>query len=207
MPALRLECIQCEVVTGPSPEGLLQLLDDRCRELAQTLALESVSQLPAVRATRVAYKAAGKDPARYRPSAEALLRRVVKGEELYRISNGVDLLNYVSVSTGFSIGGYDAEKIRGKIRMGIGREEEIYYGIGRGLLNIGGLPVLRDEEGVFGSFTSDSVRTSLDDKTRRFLMVIPDFGGSGEGERAVEIAAELLERYADATNLEIKTIR
>jgi DNA/RNA-binding domain of Phe-tRNA-synthetase-like protein len=100
-------------------------------EIASTLQIEDISQIPAISASRKAYKACGKDPARYRLSAEALLRRVVNRNEIYQINNVVDLLNLVSISTGFSIGGYDADKIDGDIIYGIGKPNEPYIGIGR----------------------------------------------------------------------------
>jgi DNA/RNA-binding domain of Phe-tRNA-synthetase-like protein len=139
-------------------------------------------------------------------SAEALLRRVVQGKGLYRVNNVVDLLNLVSVSTGFSIGGYDAEKIAGEVVFGIGRENEPYEGIGRGELNIESLPAFRDNLGAFGTPTSDSVRTSVTWNTKRFLMIIIDFGALPELEDATELAVNLLKKYAGATNMEIKKL-
>jgi DNA/RNA-binding domain of Phe-tRNA-synthetase-like protein len=169
--------------------------------------VEDISSLPAIRASRNAYKATGKDPARYRLSAEALLRRVVKGEELYRISNVVDLLNLVSITTGFSIGGYDASKIDGEMQFGIGEAEEPYSGIGRGTLNIEGLPVFRDQSGAFGSPTSDSERTCVDNGTKRFLMVIIAFGATLAPDEAGEMAVYLLKEFANASSIEINQIR
>lgn len=89
------------------------------QQLAQSLSIESISKIPTISVSRKAYKACGKDPARYRPSAEALLRRVVSGKGLYQINNVVDQLNLVSISTGFSIGGYDVEQISGDITWGL----------------------------------------------------------------------------------------
>jgi DNA/RNA-binding domain of Phe-tRNA-synthetase-like protein len=140
-------------------------------------------------------------------SAEALLRRTVQGKELYRVNNVVDLLNLVSVSTGFSIGGYDAGKIDGAVVFGIGHADEPYEGIGRGKLNIESLPVFRDNLGAFGSPTSDSVRTSVTLETKRFLMIIIDFGALPELEQATEMAVKLLKNYAKADNFEIKKLK
>jgi DNA/RNA-binding domain of Phe-tRNA-synthetase-like protein len=117
------------------------------------------------------------------------------------------LLNLVSISTGFSIGGYDAGKIVGEVVFGIGRENEPYEGIGRGELNIESQPVFRDEIGAYGSPTSDSVRTCVSLKTKRFLMIIIDFGTSAELDKAIDLAVHLLKKYAGATNLEIKKLK
>lgn len=178
----------------------------RISEIASTLRIEEISQIPAISASRKAYKACGKDPARYRLSAEALLRRVVNRNEIYQINNVVDLLNLVSISTGFSIGGYDAEKINGDVVYGIGEQNEPYIGIGRGELNIENMPVFRDEKGAFGTPTSDSERTAVSLETKRFLMIIIDYASSPQLSEATKLAKKLLEKYAQATNFEIKNI-
>ena len=186
-------------------EALWNEINKKIITIAAELKVEQISQMPAVAASRKAYKACGKDPARYRLSAEALLRRVIKRKELYQVNNVVDLLNLVSIASGFSIGGYDADKIKGKITFGIGEKDEPYEGIGRGELNIEFLPVFRDEKGAFGSPTSDSIRTAVSEKTKRFLMVIIDFG-DGKLQQATEHAVLLLKKYASAKNFEIKTV-
>lgn len=203
---LKLYCIESDVTVRTADDGLWVQIQETCGRLNASLRLEDISALPAIRASRQAYKTTGKDPARYRLSAEALLRRAVKDKDLYRISNVVDLLNLVSVTSGFSIGGYDADRISGDIVFGIGDKDEPYYGIGRGPLNIEGLPVFRDALGAFGSPTSDSERTSVTENTSRFLMVIIDFGAGELLGKAGTQAEELLIKYADATNMEIKIV-
>ena len=206
VPETRLWCIESDVVVDESPAALLGLMDAKCGGIAGRLRIEEISQLMPVKLSRNAYRLSGKDPARYRLSAEALLRRVVKGEQLYRISNVVDLLNLVSLTTGFSIGGYDSSKIRGGMTFGIGRDGEFYEGIGRGVLNIDGLPVFRDETGAFGSPTSDSERTCVDGNTRTFMMVIVDFGAPELAREALAMSVNLLETYAGAILPETKCI-
>lgn len=203
---LQLYCIETDVTLKPSSDELWAQVQQQCNHLNKNLKIEEINSLPAIKASRQAYKATGKDPARYRLSAEALIRRAVKEKELYRISNVVDLLNLVSVSTGFSIGGYDADAIKGDIEFGIGKADELYTGIGRGLLNIEGLPVFRDEAGAFGTPTSDSERTSVTSATKRFLMVIIGFGANHLLPESGDMAVGLLTRFADAKNLEIKII-
>ena len=90
----------------------------------------------------------GKDPSRYRPSAEALIRRVLQGKPLYQKNTFVDLINLASIAYGYSIGGFDADKFVGDtLTLGVGKAGEPYEGIGRCVLNIEGLPVYRDELG------------------------------------------------------------
>jgi len=207
IPGIQLFCIECDVQMKDSPSSLWNLIREESARLSSCLKLEDISSIPAIKASRAAYKACGKDPARYRLSAEALLRRTIKGEELYRLGNVVDLLNLVSLSSGFSIGGYDAEKIRGEVWMGVGEAAEPYTGIGRGELNIEGLPVFRDEAGAFGSPTSDSERTCVDNNTGRFLMVIIDFGAPHLLQKAGDRAVKLLQEFAEAKNMEINIVK
>ncbi len=205
-PGLKLGLLQCSVQTGPSSTALLSKIDESIQTIQNRLEVSDISQSPVISASRKGYKACGKDPARYRLSAEALLRRVVQGKGLYQINNVVDTLNLISISTGYSIGGYNTTKIQGAIRLGIGEENEPYEGIGRGALNIAHLPVLRDEVGAFGTPTSDSMRTSVDDGTENFLMVFYDFDGQGDLEGALEMSKGLLEEFAGAGGVELAYI-
>jgi len=206
VPGLQLSCISCDVVYEGTNTLLWTEIVAEIAKIAASVAIEQISIMPAIAASRSAYKACGKDPARYRLSAEALLRRVVNRHELYQVCNVVDALNLVSISSGFSIGGYDNEKIIGEVVFGIGKSGEPYTGIGRGDLNIEGMPVFRDATGAFGTPTSDSVRTSVTADTTSFLMVIIDFGGTDFLDQATVKARSLLEKYAHADRFEIEII-
>lgn len=207
VPDVTLSCIECDVTTTAKNEELWDQVEDKIKELHSQLKIENISHIQSIASSRKAYKACGKDPARYRLSAEALLRRVVNRGKLYQVNNVVDCLNLVSISTGFSIGGYDAQKIQGNVVFGIGESNEPYVGIGRGELNIEYMPVFRDEQGAFGTPTSDSVRTSVTEETTRFLMIIIDYAGSNELEESTVYAQELLKVYAGANNFKIKRIK
>lgn len=200
-PKLRLGCIEASVRVETSSPGLLSEIEQKLTSLQQSLTIEEISKLPAIEASRKGYRACGKDPARYRLSAEALLRRIVSGKGLYQINNVVDQLNLVSVVSGFSIGGYDADKIEGEVLFGIGKANEPYQGIGRGELNIENLPVFRDEKGAFGTPTSDSQRTEVTDSTHRFLMILIDFDSSSDLEKAKLMAMGLLKEYCGGENI------
>ncbi len=159
---------------------------------------ESVKEMPPIQATRSVYRRCGKDPSRYRPSAEALLRRMVRGLDLYQINTVVDLTNLASVAYGYSIGGFDAGKIAGDtLVLGIGREGEAYEGIGRGPLNIAGLPVYRDGQGGIGTPTSDHERTKLTLSTTRLLALVNGYDGNREQVLAcADYIRELLRKHA-----------
>lgn len=185
-------------------EGLWQEIDAFTRELQATETMDSIKQQTAIVATRDAYRACGKDPSRYRPSAEALRRRLLRGLDLYQIDTLVDLINLVSLRTGYSIGGFDADKIQGTdLCLGIGKAGEEFEGIGRGPLNIEGLPVYRDSIGGIGTPTSDHERTKMGIETTHILALINGYSGEKGLQEAAEMTLDLLKKYADATEGEI----
>lgn len=206
IPGFRAVAIYCSVKNSLQNNLLWKEIEETSGWLRGNFPLEDINKRTAICSTRTAYKKLGKDPNRYRPSAEALCRRVVKNMELYRINTLVDLINLVSIRTGYSIGGFDAGKIDGDLELGIGRSEEIFHGIGRGLLNIEGLPVYRDRTGGIGTPTSDEERTKLDVESRRTLIIINGFTASEGLEEAKEFMVSRLCRYAEAADVEVWTV-
>ena len=168
--------------------------------------VDSIKEMPSIQATRQAYKRCGKDPSRYRPSGEALVRRTLQGKDLYRVSSSVDLINLASIAYGYSIGGFDADKIQGAtLTLGIGREGEPYEGIGRGPLNIAGLPVWRDELGGIGTPTSDNERTKMDLQTVRLLAIVNGYDGNRQQvEACARYILQLTRRFAGGDEGEIQ---
>lgn len=205
-PRLRLGIISCDVVNTPSDEALWEEIAAEEESLRLSMRMEEIARRIPIYETRQAYKKLGKDPNRYRPSAEALCRRILKGYPLYKIDTLVDLINLVSIRTGYSIGGFDAGKIKGDLILGVGKADELFTGIGRGPLNIEGLPVYRDEQGGIGTPTSDEERTKIDLSTTKLLMIINGYSGEQGLMEAVVYAKDLLEKYATARNIQIETI-
>lgn len=165
---------------------------------------DSIKDMPSIQATRQAYKKCGKDPSRYRPSSEALCRRILRGIPLYQIDTLVDLINLASINSGHSIGGFDMEKIQGdKLVLGIGKAGEPYEGIGRGELNIEGMPVYRDAVGGIGTPTSDNERTKISEGTTHLLAIMNAYSGMDGLEEAVGYMVDLLKEFAEATDIEI----
>lgn len=196
-PAFRGVAVYAKVINTPFCEELWKEIDAFTEELTATTRPDDIKSQPAIAATREAYKRCGKDPSRYRPSAEALRRRLMRGLTLYRIDTLVDLINLVSLRTGYSIGGFDADKIQGiDLELGIGRAEEPFEGIGRGVLNIEGLPVYRDAVGGIGTPTSDNERTKMDLGTRHILAVVNGYGGQEGLQEAACMIQDLLRKYA-----------
>src|SRR5574344_1932304 len=184
-------------------DALWQEIGNFTKELPATSKIEDIKLQPAIAATREGYKRCGKDPARYRVSSEALRRRLLRGLDLYQIDTLVDLVNFVSLRTGYSIGGFDADKIDGNhIELGVGRNEEPYEGIGRGMLNIENLPVYRDSVGGIGTPTSDNERTKMDLSTKHILTIINGYDGKENLPVAVEMMQRLLTEYADGKDFE-----
>jgi len=202
LPNLLLGGFVAEVKVHTPDATLLKLLDDEVSKLETLHTPESIRELATVKANKNAYRTLGKDPNRYRPAAEALLRRVANGKGLYHINNVVDILNLISVKTGFSICGYNYDAIEGAVTMGIGETNEPYQGIGRGDVNIEKLPVFRDEQGAFGNPTSDSTRTMVSDETTRFLLIIIGFEGKESVAKALDEARLLLEQFAEGKEVE-----
>ncbi len=206
-PRVALACLRAEVETGATPEGLDQELrscEERIMKLPEP---KAVLESAAILATRAAYKALGKDPARYRGSAEALLRRVIAGKGLPRINNVVDVINLVSFESRLPVGLYDLAHVQGDIVFRAGRAGETYKGIGKYDLNLEGLPVFCDVVGPHGSPTSDSERTMVTLGTKQVIAIIISFGGADGLERWAQRMTELLALYSDAQNQETYLIR
>ena len=180
-----------------------------CEDYRSRFTTVSIKEMVAIEATRRVYRACGKDPSRYRPAAEALIRRVVQGKELYQIDTLVDLINLASMKYGYSIGGFDADKFVGDtLALGVGEPGEPYEGIGRGMLNIEGMPVYRDQKGGVGTPTSDNERTKIDITTTHVLVLINGYDGNTETVCAnADFVKSLLERYAGASDVVIKTYK
>ena len=123
-------------------------------------------------AVRTMYKKVGIDPTKTRPSSEALLRRVRKGDALPRINSAVDIVNWCSLEFQLPYGIYDAAKITGAVTMRRGRDGEKYAGIRKDHVNVGGRITVADEAGPFGNPTSDSARTMVTPETTELLVVI-----------------------------------
>ncbi|MBP5502427.1 MAG: hypothetical protein J6Y24_06535 [Bacteroidales bacterium] len=192
------------VKNSESDEDLWKEIATLSDSYRQVLTEETIKQMPPIHATREAYKKFGKAPSRYRPAAEALIRRIVKGEELYKINTLADLVNLASIYTGYSIGGFDLDKIQGDLVLGIGSAGEPYEGIGRGMLNIENLPVYRDNIGGVGTPTSDNERTKITLETTNFLLLVNGYDGSREGVmQCAEYTQELIKKYCNAEHCNI----
>jgi DNA/RNA-binding domain of Phe-tRNA-synthetase-like protein len=205
-PGVALGCVTASVEAAASPTELVALMQQRVDEILKLPFARGVLECAEITATRAAYKALGKDPARYRGSAEALLRRVVGGKGLPHINAVVDAINLVSVESRLSIGLYDLVHVEGDIVFRAGRSGETYKGIGKYDLNLEGLPVFADARGPHGSPTSDSERTMVTADTRRVVAIIISFSGSDIVPRWTQRLVNLFQLYASGTFCDMKTV-
>lgn len=202
-----LGCIQCKVNVEESPAELLKEIDDYCQVLQSTI--EKVPDLPKrdkIAQTRSAYKAFGKEPSRYRNSAEAMCRRILQGKGLYQINNVVECNNLFSIKSGYSLGAYDVNKIEGAVIWKVAEEGSHYQGIGKDQINVEFLPVFADSQGPFGNPTSDSVRTRITEDAQEILMVIFGFAGTAHMEEDLQELCGLLFKYCKGHDFETRII-
>lgn len=193
-------CVEAQVVNSEYCQPLWDEINALGERYRQTLTTATLKELSGIAATRRVYRACGKDPSRYRPASEALIRRQLTGKELYQIDTLVDLVNLASIAFGYSIGGFDADKFEGDtLTLGIGHEGEPYEGIGRGMINIAGLPVYRDSKGGVGTPTSDNERTKITLHTTHLVVLINGYDGNEAQVRAnAEYIQELIKKYCDS---------
>ncbi len=205
-PNVALGCISGHARPGDSSPELLAEMDLCEGAILKNPDPRSILEAPAISATRAGYRALGKDPARYRGSAEALLRRIISGKHFPRINSIVDIINLVSVESRLPIGLYDLAKVQGDILFRAGRSGETYKGIGKFDLNLEDLPVFCDAAGPHGSPTSDSERTMVASSTENVAAILISFGGPQPLDVWSKRMTGLLERFAEGGNLRAEVV-
>ena len=181
-------------------EELWNEIHVKAGELKMRQTVDTIKHISGIEATRRVYKVCGKDPSRYRPSNEQLVRRILQGKELWTVNTAVDIGNLVSIDYGYSVGCFDYDKIQGNdIVLGVGRAGEPYEGIGRGVLNIEGMPVYRDSAGGIGTPTSDNERTKMSLATTRMLAVVNGYDGNeNKMDECLRFMVAAYEKYLGA---------
>src|SRR5271156_4418728 len=180
---------------------LTKLLEEVCARKQKEFTVESLAEAEPIRAIRALFRSWGMDPSKYRPSSEALLRRVVQGKGLYRVSNVVDIGNLISIETGWPLGCYDRSRIHEPVVLRHGTAGESYEGIGKKTWNLEGRPVLADPAGPFGSPISDSTRSMITASVKDVVIVIyiPEKSPDAAAESAMKRLAERLTAFAGAS--------
>jgi DNA/RNA-binding domain of Phe-tRNA-synthetase-like protein len=185
-------------------KGMLKELELEVQKMCPTL--EDVLKVPLIDEARNAYRTLGKDPSRYKVASESLLRRIVKDRGLYLINNAVDAGNALSIILKRNTAVLDYDKIVGDVVIRKGRTDDLFFGIGRGKLNVSNIPVYVDEVGPFGSSTSDSERTMITNKTKKLLVFVVCFSYT-EVDKAIEITKEIYEKYVNAKNIQFMHVK
>jgi DNA/RNA-binding domain of Phe-tRNA-synthetase-like protein len=201
LPAVRLGVLEAdEVCVRLVDEELAREVDGVCARIRDTFTVESLAEHAPVGAVREMFRRWGLDPSKYRPSSEALLRRVVQGKGLYRVANIVDIGNVGSIETGWPFGCYDRSKLQPPIAFRHGTSGEKYEGIGKRMWHLERRPVLADASGPFGSPISDSTRSMITEEARTALVVIyaPASADDSAVHSALNRLSERLSRYAGA---------
>jgi DNA/RNA-binding domain of Phe-tRNA-synthetase-like protein len=213
-PALKKKCpaVALGLVTAHvrATDSSLELLAEmyKCEEgILKGVDPRALLDAPAISATRTGYRALGKDPARYRGSAEALLRRLVSGKHFPNVNCVVDIINYVSVESRLPIGLYDLAHVQGDIAFRAGKKGETYKGIGKFDLNLEDLPVFCDALGPHGSPTSDSERTMVTPVTENVAAILISFGGPQPLDAWCRRMSALLEKYAEGRDLHTEFVQ
>ncbi|QQO07733.1 B3/B4 domain-containing protein [Breznakiella homolactica] len=205
-PGTALGILRYEATVAASSSELLGVFDRAAEKLSRQYTIDTVAENPHIAAARRAYKALGKSPQEYRNAAEAMLRRIVKNSGLYHICNVVEINNLISVSSGYSIGSYDADALKGAVELRRADDGARYDGIGKGSVNIERLPVLYDELGPFGSPTSDSRRAMIQTGRRKILSVLYSFDGPGDLVFWMERYSQNLEQYCGVRGIETRIV-
>lgn len=177
--------------------GLVAEVDAGCAELRARYGEGKSAEVPGATDARTLYKALGLDPTKTRPSNEALLRRALKGEPLYRINTLVDALNLSSLRFQLPFGLYDFDQVHPPVVLRRGAAGESYEGIRKGAVHVDSRPVLADDVGPFGNPTSDSARTMITTATTRALVVVyaPAAYNPTRLDTVLDGTSSLLRRY------------
>ena len=180
-----------------SAADLAQAIAERSRSIREAHVDTPSGQVPGVEEARRLYKALGLDPTKTRPSNEALLRRVLKGEALYSINTLVDAVNLCSLSQQLPYGLYDLAQVEAPVVLRRGLDGEGYEGIRKGFVGVTGRPVLVDTHGPFGNPTSDSARAAIRLETRRALVVAyaPRQLSAARLDQALDETAKMIARH------------
>ncbi len=201
-PNVSLGILEYDIEIAPTNQETQAVIDE---VLSQLQNVDEITQIPTIRDTRDAYKACGKSPSKYRSAAEAMLRRIKQKKGLYKINNVIDIQNMMSVSSGYSIGSYDASQIEGDVILDVAKEGMSYQGIGKEDINISNLPVLFDDAGPFGNPSSDSIRAMIKEDTKKIVTVVYSFSEDDLADFLLQYQ-DILEEFTSAQNIELSIV-
>lgn len=193
----------------PLPAAFRAECDEVVARMRARFGSRQAGDIPGVAENRSMFHRLGVDPTKTRPSSEALLRRVLKGQDLPSIHPVVDVCNLASLEHQLPLGLYDRAELRGPVFARLGRKGEGYDGIRKAHVNLTARPLLADDDGAFGAPTSDSARTQVTDATNALLVIVyRPLARPGEDlSSMLARVADLLARYCGATVRVVQTLR
>jgi len=202
-PEIRLGLIRFSADVQPADDRFWNFMHEEIiPDVVKGIEGKEWGEIPGIRGSRLAYKAFGRNPGRYRVSSEALIRRLRRGDELYHINSVVDVNNLISVKSGLSVGSYDLGHVQGPVVFRKAVEGECYTGIGKEVLDMENMLVLADDEGIFGSSMSDSTRCMITETAKDVLVVIYCFENDIDLESLLEEGKAAFARFADIKDAE-----
>lgn len=204
IPLFHIVAYTMDIIVKPSDETK-EKISQFDQFIKEEYSLEDILNIPLIKEARNGYKALGKDPSRYRLACESLLRRLVKGFGLTPINNVVDVGNLLSIALYRSTAIVDLDLLKGDIYIRLGTEDDVYYGIGRGKLNVNKIPLYVDDISPFGSPTSDTERTAVSHQTKSILLMVICFG-QPLSKLEIQTVIDMFTLYANATNIKAITV-
>ena len=201
-PDIQLGCIQYSANVEKENKKLWNQINSITAEISKDMTIDKIGSQKNIKDSRELYRKIGKDPHRYRISSEALIRRILQGKGLYKVNNVVDANNLISIISRLSVGSYDIDKLGNELSFRIGKKGESYKGIGKDIINTENLPVFADENGAYGSPTSDSEKAMITSNSKNILTVLIAFSDDSGLERYMDKAVEILKDYIGAKNVE-----
>jgi DNA/RNA-binding domain of Phe-tRNA-synthetase-like protein len=208
-PKVMLGLLVVEGVAVRGAQDALTLeIEEACRSARARFGDRPSGSVPGVEEARRLYKVLGIDPTKTRPSNEALLRRALKGEALYRINTLVDAVNLCSLVEQLPYGLYDLGRIAPPIVLRCGLPGESYEGIRKAVIHLEGRPTLADARGPFGNPTSDSLRTSINLSAENALVVVyaPRLFDAGRMKRVLDATEATLTRHNGGRVVEMRQV-
>lgn len=185
--------------------NITKSFEDLTSDYQNKYSLEEVVNIERIKITRDGYKKLGKDPSHTRPACEALLRRILKYGNIYRLGNVIDVGNLISLKLLKSVCVVDLDQINGDVLIRIGTKEDEYYGINRGKINVDKIPLYTDALGGFGNPTSDTLRTAITSDTKNVLVMLINFSDK-DLDIDEEIVENILNNYLKINNFKKLTI-
>lgn len=203
LPGFRLAYLVYEgAVTQETPAEKWQEFTSLCEHVQERYRLENLTDIPGIKEGRQAFKAIGVDPARYRPSSEALLRRVLQNKPLGSVNTAVDANNYVSIYFGLPFGLYDISALEGDVYCRLGDGGEGYFGLNGREVSLEGKLLTADAQGPFGSPVVDSERTSVQPGATHLLHIGYIFPGYKAPENFLEQLSRQFAQFTRANTVE-----